>query len=73
MLIRDLSHNLKIRQQASLSDLSFDLKAAPDAVRGMLKILEGKGRIKQITTNTTCGSCSKCDPIQSEIYQWIGR
>ena len=73
MLIKDLSANLKARQQASLLDLAHELDAAPDAVRAMLKILIGKGRIQQVISNTSCGSCSRCDPTQSEIYQWIGQ
>jgi putative ferrous iron transport protein C len=43
-------------------DLAHGLDAAPDALKGMLAILERKGRVRRLPAGTACNGCHKCDP-----------
>ncbi|WP_089725628.1 FeoC-like transcriptional regulator [Candidatus Thiosymbion oneisti] len=71
MILSELTAYLAEQERASLIDLSHRFGSDPEALRGMLAILERKGRARRLPAGTTCGGCSKCDPASIEIYEWV--
>lgn len=60
------------KNTVSLVELTQQLNAEPDAVRGMLSHWIRKGRIRPFQKKAGCGSkCGKCDPATTEMYQWV--
>ncbi|MFB1487602.1 MULTISPECIES: FeoC-like transcriptional regulator [unclassified Thiocapsa] len=73
MILSELSGYLEQHRRVGLMDLAYRFESSPDALRGMLDILERKGRVRRITGAVGCTSgCSKCDPATVETYEWIG-
>lgn len=73
MIISELSNYLRGCQRAALRDLSYRFDTDPEALRGMLAILERKGRVRKLPALTPCaGGCVSCDPASIEIYEWVG-
>jgi hypothetical protein len=73
MILSELTCYLKQHHRVGLIDLTYRFESSPDALRGMLTILERKGRIRRITGAAGCSSgCSTCDPATIETYEWIG-
>lgn len=73
MILSQLTEYLAEHKQAPLVDLSYRLEATPEALRGMLAVLERKGRVRKLPAGTPCGGgCSRCAPQTVEVYQWIG-
>ena len=56
----------------SLFNLAAHFNAEPELLRSMLAIWQSKGCIRQPQKSPGCGSkCSKCDPLLTEIYEWV--
>ncbi|CRI63083.1 conserved hypothetical protein [Thiocapsa sp. KS1] len=73
MILSELTGYLEQHHRVGLMDLAYRFESSPDALRGMLSILERKGRVRRITGAAGCSSgCSKCDPATVETYEWIG-
>jgi hypothetical protein len=73
MILSRLTGYLEQHRRAGLMDLAYRFEADPDALRGMLRILERKGRIRRIIGSAGCSTgCGKCDPATLEVYEWIG-
>lgn len=73
MILSDIKRYLSERGQSTLTDMALHFHSSPDAVRGMLEVWAGKGKVRRHLANPSCGSsCSKCDPASVEIYEWIG-
>ncbi len=73
MILSDIKRYLSARGQATLADMALHFQSSPDAVRGMLEVWAGKGKVRRHLATASCGSsCSKCDPASVEIYEWIG-
>ena len=73
MILSDIKRYLSERGQATLADMALHFQSSPDAVRGMLEVWAGKGKVRRHLTDPSCGSsCSQCDPASVEIYEWIG-
>jgi hypothetical protein len=72
MILSELKNYLQAQQRVPLKDLSYRFDVEPDALRGMLQRWIQKGYLKQLDTGTPCGTgCSKCDPKDVEIYEWV--
>lgn len=72
MILSELTAYLAEQKRASLIDLSHRFGSDPEALRGMLAVLERKGYARRLPAGTTCGGgCSKCDPASIEIYEWV--
>jgi len=72
MILSELRDYLREQRRVALVDLvnHFDIDA--DAVRGMLGKLIRKGKLRKLTVSDSCGtSCCKCDPLQTEFYEWL--
>ncbi len=72
MILSRVSDYMKQHRRASVLDLAHGLDAAPDALKGMLGILERKGRVRRLSAGTACNGCPKCDPNSVELYEWVG-
>jgi hypothetical protein len=74
-MLADISAYLAEQKRAPLMDLSHRFRSNPEALRGMLAVLERKGRVRKVTTGTACkmGGCEKCDPAALEVYEWLGK
>jgi hypothetical protein len=73
VILSDIKRYLSERGQATLADMALHFQSSPDAVRGMLEVWAGKGKVRRHLTDPSCGSsCSQCDPASVEIYEWIG-
>ena len=73
MILSDIKRYLSVRGQATLADMALHFQSSPDAVRGMLEVWAGKGKVRRHLAAASCGSsCSKCDPASVEIYEWVG-
>jgi putative ferrous iron transport protein C len=68
--MRDYLHNQK---RASIKDIALHFEMDADATRGLLAVWIKKGKIKNSTAGgAACGtSCCQCDPLVTEIYEWI--
>ena len=72
MILSELTSYLAKQERVALLDLSYRFDTDADALRGMLSLLERKGRVRKLPAGTTCGSaCSKCDAATIEIYEWV--
>ena len=74
MILAELTRYLAQHRRVALPDLAWHFEAEPDAVRGMLAVLERKGRVRRLANGSACtGGCGKCDQAQVESYEWLGR
>lgn len=71
MILSELTTYLAERHRVALPDLANRFDTEPDALRGMLGMLERKGRVRRLTGGKTCGGCTQCDPSALEIYEWV--
>jgi DeoR/GlpR family transcriptional regulator of sugar metabolism len=73
MILADITGYLADHKQAALTDMAYRFGASPDALRGMLAVLERKGRVRRIANGAACTSgCCKCDQATVETYEWVG-
>lgn len=74
MILSEIRDYLQARGRASIGDLATRFDAEPDAVRGMLQTYIRKGRVRQLGwSENLCAGCTKCEPAQVEVYEWLGR
>lgn len=72
MILSDLRDYIQQKRRVTLSDLVLHFKVDGDALRGMLARWISKGKIRLSPTQNGCGTnCCKCDPLLTEIYEWI--
>jgi putative ferrous iron transport protein C len=72
MILSDIKQYLSERGNATLTDISVYFDTDQDAMRGMLEQWIRKGRIRKLSTSTSCsGGCNRCDANNTEIYQWV--
>ena len=73
MILADLRLFLQQHHRATLKDLSLHFHSDADALRGMLAKWVKKGKVRQMPNQSSaCGtSCCQCDPLLTEIYEWI--
>jgi len=73
MILSDLRRYLQDKHRVTLNDLVLHFNVDANALRGMLGKWISKGKVKQSTVESGCGtSCCKCDPLLTEIYEWVG-
>lgn len=72
MILSEVRNYLRERSQATLSDIALHFDTDADAVRGMMDVLIRKGKIRRRSATNSCGSsCNQCEPIATEIYEWV--
>jgi hypothetical protein len=71
VILSQLRDYLQQHGQASLADIALHFDVEPDALRGMLEVWIGKGKVRRVRATAACGTrCSQCDPASTEIYLW---
>lgn len=74
MILSELKSYLQQQKRVSLNDLAIHFDIDADALRGMLGKWIGKGKVRQLPLNSSCGSsCCKCDPALTELYEWVDK
>jgi len=72
MILSDLRTYLKDNRRVTLNDLVLHFHVDANALRGMLSKWVSKGKVRISPAPSNCGtSCCKCDPLLTEIYEWI--
>lgn len=73
MILTDLRQHLANNRTCNLLELSMCVNAEPEVVRDMLQLMIQKGQVCLRQKTENCGSsCSKCSPLLTEIYEWLG-
>ena len=55
-----------------LKDVALRFGRDADAVRPLLEVWVGKGKVRH-TQAEACGKgCCKCNPEDLEVYEWVG-
>lgn len=70
MILSELRSYVQVHQRVTLLDLVNRFDADADALRGMLAVLERKGRVRKLPVSA-CGGCNKCDPASLELYESV--
>ena len=71
--IRDYLQQHKV---CTLADLSVKFHTSPEAMRSMLGhwLRKGQLRCDRPDCALSCsGGCVSCDPIELEVYRWLGK
>jgi putative ferrous iron transport protein C len=71
MILSQLRDYIAERRRLSLQDLANHFDTDPEALRGMLAILERKGRVRKLAAGAACGGCCNCDQAAPELYEWV--
>ena len=72
MLLQRLKLYLRQRRIVSLFDLKHEFGADSDVLRDMLQLWIQKGQVRTVQKTESCGSrCTKCDPLFTEMYEWV--
>ncbi|MGY6274852.1 FeoC-like transcriptional regulator [Methylomonas sp. MgM2] len=72
MILSELRIYLKEKQRVTLNDLVLHFHVDANALRGMLSKWVSKGKVRRSPAPSGCAtSCCKCDPLLTEIYEWI--
>lgn len=72
MILKALQDYLRERRVASLSQMEASLSVSAEALRGMLDLLERKGRVMRMPRPQRCHGCSLCEGTSLEFYRWEG-
>lgn len=71
MILSGVSDYLRQHGRVSVAEMAIGLGVAPDALKGMLAVLERKGRVRRLSICSTCRrTCCECDPNTLELYEW---
>ena len=77
MILSQVSAYLNERGQASSIDIALHFNVAPDALKGMLALLQAKGRVRPLPAELpSCGgSCHGCgeEKCGPQIWQALPR
>lgn len=69
----ELKAFMQAQQLASLADLVKAFGAEPNLLRDMLARWVDKGKVRCVQKTANCGTkCMRCDPLITELYEWIG-
>lgn len=72
MILSDLTGYIAEHRRVALLDLAYRFDANPEALRGMLDVLERKGKVRRTLGGAACtSSCEKCNPATLETYEWL--
>ena len=72
MILSLLQNYLRDHRAASLTQMEASLGVPADALRGMLDLLERKGRAQRLPRAQRCHGCTLCDEKVLEFYRWMG-
>ncbi len=72
MILAEVRKYLATHKRVALIDLVYRFDTDAEALRGMLAVLERKGKVRKLPPGTACNtSCNKCDVGTIELFEWI--
>lgn len=72
MILSDLKTFLHSQRAANLMEMTQRFQTEPAVIRDMLQVWIRKGCIEKAAAVPGCGSsCSKCNPLLTEVYCWV--
>lgn len=71
MILSALKQVLAEHGQVSLEDLTLQLEADAEAVRGMLELLIRKGQVRRLSPMICGEDCKVAHEHSLELYEWI--
>jgi len=71
MILSDLRNYLNERKRVTLSDLVNRFDTDAEVLRGMLLLLERKGRVRKLPATACNAGCNKCDGTSLELYESV--
>jgi len=73
MILTELKTYLANTKVANLFDLSKRFDLNPEIVKDMLGVWINKGKVRKVPKCTGCAvKCVSCNPLLTEIYEWVG-
>lgn len=70
--VSELKRHMQMINASNLFALSHHFNTDPDMLRDMLGLLIRKGIVRKCMQTTKCGtSCNRCNPLLTEIYEWV--
>ena len=73
MILQHIKTYFMQHKVISLFDLKRELNQDPAFIRDMLQVWIQKGKVRCTQKTASCGvRCTKCDPLLTELYEWIG-
>ena len=73
MLVSELKQHMKMIRATNLFAIVKQFNIDPELLRQQLKILIRKGCVQQRMLTLHCvKGCTRCDPLLTEIYLWVG-
>jgi putative ferrous iron transport protein C len=72
MILAEVRNYLAEHKRVALADMVYRFEADAEALRGMLAMLERKGRVRKLSPGTGCSrGCNQCDSANVELFEWI--
>ena len=72
MILAEVRNYLAERKRVTLRDLVYRFEVDAEALRGMLAMLQRKGKVRQLPSESGCGArCDKCDATSLELFEWV--
>lgn len=70
--LRELKLYLMDVQVVSLFELANRFNVEPDIVRARISHFIRKGQVRKLLKTSKCGTqCAKCNPLITELYEWV--
>ena len=71
MILSELKDYLAKTKVSSMFELQLHFNTDAEVLRDMLEHWIRKGKIKKTKRSVKCGSCQQCNPLMTELYEWI--
>ena len=72
MQLQQIKAYIKQRHIVSLFDLKREFGTDAEVLRDMLNLWIQKGHLRCMQKTPSCGTrCTNCDPLFTEMYEWI--
>ena len=69
----DLRLHLRLNKVCNMFDLTVRFNTEAEIIRDVLQIWIRKGNVCCKRKTENCGgSCSRCHPLMTEMYEWVG-
>ncbi|MDZ7752792.1 MAG: FeoC-like transcriptional regulator [Gammaproteobacteria bacterium] len=71
MILSELRRYLAEHRRVTLQDMAYRFDTDTDALRGMLAVLERKGRVRHLPPGQCTAGCNKCDLGPMDVYEYV--
>jgi putative ferrous iron transport protein C len=68
----DLRLHLKLNMVCNMQDLTIRFQRDPETIRQAMQVWINKGKVCHRQQTELCGQgCQRCDPLMTELYEWL--